>query len=237
MVSALQAVVSKSLAAGRSGTLGTSDSLEAHAPAKSAAAGEGSSQGSHLEHASLEAEASDMSGSSSVMDPAGPPMQRPDAGDSAVGKLAAAHSRASSSSADLRAGAEQQPLDTGQAPPGQPSSAAGQADGAAQPSQSPAQPGGGLLTQPEEPLARSEGCSAPAEGPPAEPKVAPPTPRRALGRKSQADARGLEREYLEGELDALGEKEQEEVGLLPCISLGCGLTKECRWPARCLPGV
>ena len=45
--------------------------------------------------------------------------------------------------------------------------------------------------------------------------MAPPTPRRASRRKSQADARGLEREYLEGELDALGEKEQEEVDLLP----------------------
>lgn len=211
----LQAVVSKSLAAGRSGTLGTSDSLEAHAPAIPRAVGEGSSQSMHLEHASLEAEASDMSGSSSVMESAGPSVQRLDAADSPAGKPAAAHSSASSSSADLRASAEQQLLDTGQALPSQPSSAAGQADRAAQPNQSPAQPGGGMTTQPEEPLAHSEGRSAAAERPPAEPEVAPPTPRRASRRKSQADARGLEREYLDGELDALGEKEQEEVGLLP----------------------
>lgn len=37
------------------------------------------------------------------------------------------------------------------------------------------------------------------------------TPAKAIRRKSQADARALEREYFEGELDALGEKEQEEV--------------------------
>ena len=103
-------------------------------------------------------------------------------------------------------------------PPSQPSSA-GQADRAVQPEQSPPQPGGGATAQPEEPSARSEGQSAPAESPPAEPsagnvRAAPPTPRRASRRKSQADARSLEREYLEGELDALGEKEQEEVGLL-----------------------
>ena len=197
----LQAVVSKSLAVGRSGTLGTSDSLEAHAPVDPTAAGEGSSQSIDPEHASLHSEGVDRSGSSSVMGSAGPSVQRPDATDSPVGKPAAAHSSASSSLAELTAGAEQRSLDTGQA------------DRAAQPNQSPAQPGGGATTQPEEPLAHSEGRSAAAERPPAEPEVAPPTPRRASRRKSQADARGLEREFLEGELDALGEKEQEEVGL------------------------
>ncbi len=54
------------------------------------------------------------------------------------------------------------------------------------------------------------------------------TPRRLARRRrrrSQADSRALEREYLEGELDALGEKEQEEVSLshLSCFTASaCG---------------
>ena len=205
-----QAVVSKSLAAGRSGTLGTSDSLEAHAPAKPPAAGEGSSQSIQRKHDSLDPEGGDMSTSSSVMEPAAPSMQRPGAEDSPEEKPAAAHSSESSSSAESRAGAAQQTLDTGQAPPGQPGST-GQAVSSAQVEQSRALPG-------EAATAQSEGRAGPAEGSPAEPsagdaRAAPPTPRRASRRRSQADARGLEREHLEGELDALVEKEQEEVGL------------------------
>ncbi len=42
-------------------------------------------------------------------------------------------------------------------------------------------------------------------------------------RKNAADARALEIEYLEGELQALAEKEREEVGAGPCHLSFCML--------------
>ena len=206
-----QAVVSKSLAAGRSGTLGTSDSLEGHGPALPEAESkpgtsdssaprtlvdmekaEGSSTGNHPDSASLDPRQEEEPGSASAADvlPSG----------GSLDHLSTAEQHPSPTHADSKGKADADPGSkqdlpgTGQRGIGEASSrqngSAAEAElSAPEPEQAPAQP---------------SSASRPDSA----------TPGKATRRKSQADSRALEREYLEGELDTLGEKEQEEVETL-----------------------
>ena len=212
-----QAVVSKSLAAGRSGTLGTSDSLEAHAPAvpeaesrpsmlgivdssaRNALADTEKAEGGSASHqpgpASLDTEQEVKPGSASAAESldAGPSGEAPDQSSTAEQHHSPSHAD-SKGIADASPGSKQNLLDTGQGGFGEASSRENGSTEAArtstpEPEHDPAQPS-----------TASRADSA--------------TPGKATRRKSQADSRALEREYLEGELDALGEKEQEEVGTL-----------------------
>ena len=221
-------MVSKSLAAGRSGALGTSDSLEAHAPAEPEAESkpstsnisttnaiadtekvEGSSASQHPESASLDAEQEAKPGSASAAE----------ASDGATFKEAPDQSSTSehhlspdpadsSSKADVRSSSKQDLLDTGQRETGTPSS---RENGSME-------AGGPSTPRPEQDPAQPSSAS----------RADSATPGKASRRKSQVDSRALEREYLEGELDALGEKEQEEVrSLIPLLEkfvlMGCSV--------------
>ena len=208
-----QAVVSKSLAAGRSGVLGTSDSLEAHAPAELEAESkpsvsdtsanaladtekaEGSSASQHPESATLDSEQEAKPGSTSAAEAshAATSKEAPDQLSTSEQHLSPDHAD-SSSKADARPGSKQDLLDTGQTRPGAPSSS--RENGSAE-AASPSTP------RPDQDLAQASSAS----------RADSATPGKATRRKSQVDSRALEREYLEGELDALGEKEQEEVSL------------------------
>ncbi len=204
-----QAVVSKSLAAGRSGVLGTSDSLEAHAPAEQEAESkpstsdisarnadtekaESSSTSQHPESASLDAKQEAKPGSASAAEASDATTfkEAPDQSSTSEHHLSPDPAD-SSSKADVRSSSKQDLLDTGQRET--PSSKENGSMEAGAPSTP--RPG----QEPAQPSSASRADSA--------------TPGKASRRKSQVDSRALEREYLEGELDALGEKEQEEVSL------------------------
>ena len=212
-----QAVVSKSLAAGKSGmlgTLGTSDSLEAHEPAspeagsKAGALGtsdssapdalsdadkaEGSSASQHVSIARLGADEDAIPGSASAAEASDATQLSEVQHQSSNGRQHSVADHADDSGrADAKPGSTQDLLDTGQASTDEiQGSQAGSAEGtqtrAPEPELAPAQP------------------SSASGGDPAKPV-------QATRRKSQAFSCALEREHLEGELDSLEEKEQEEV--------------------------
>ena len=208
-----QAVVSRSLAAGRSGTLGTSDSMEGHASAVPEAGGEPGMPGTLDSLADTE----EAPGSHPSRQSQTASLDKKDKKEEAEAKRASAAEALegatsgaapgqsgtteqqpspdhtdSSSKSDARYGSKQDLLDTGQAGTGLPSSR--QSSSTDRPDVSTSQP----ELDPAHPSSPSRAASA--------------TPVKAARGRSQADARALEREYLEGELDALGEKEQEEVG-------------------------
>ena len=231
-----QAVVSKSMAAGRSGTLGTSDSLEGHVAAESAAAGSPGAMGSlealsapvasgaaedssprHIsQHPSLTPEGESKAGSSSGDGPDGMATVGAQAQSSSPRKQASLDPSDSSAAADSRPGAKPDPLDTGQAESNESASALAMRERG--PASSPAQP--------KEDAGQVKSSSRPNSA-----------QKKSSQRRSQADSRALEREYLEGELDALGEKEQEEVKRqvpcgscveplsLPCLGCTCASTQ------------
>ena len=207
--------------------MGTSDDSEAQVPevmggvhnsASSAAQvkpdlskAEGSSTGICPEHASLDAEYDARSDSKSAAEASDADGAL--AHSSSLDKHISTDDAADHAAADQRSSSKQNLLDTEQ------ESSSGDCDkksdrtegpeaGSAKPTEESTQPG-------------SSGRPDSA------------TPAKASRRKSQADTRALEREYLEGELDALGEKEQEEVPHLlfecPKIYLSALLCIEVIW--------
>lgn len=223
-----QAVVSRSLAAGRSGALGTSDSMEAHASAVPEVGSEPSMLGtldsladteeaaaSHPSQqsktASLDPEQEAEASSATAADASEGATSKAAPGQSGISEqqLSPDHA-ADSSKSDAGSGSKQDLLDTGQAGSGLPSSM--QNGGTDVPRVSTPQP----ELDPRQPSSPSRAAST--------------TPVKAR-RRSQADSRALEREYLEGELDALGEKEQEEVGRLAAQPMHH--TLRCRAACRC----
>ena len=185
--------------------LGTSDGSEAQVPeitggernfASSAAPvepalskAEGSSIGICPEHTGLNAECDARSDSKSAAEASDADGAL--AHSSSLDKHVSTDDAADSAAAYARFSTKQNLLDTGQ------ESSSGDCDKKSDSSKGP----DASLAKPTEESTQPSSSGRPESAKPA----------KASRRKSQADARALEREYLEGELDALGEKEQEEV--------------------------
>lgn len=182
-----QAVVSRTMAAGRSGALGASGSLEPEAPARSEAA-EGSSPPAHA-GPDCQQDAKADSSSAADLKTAGAAAEEAFVESSSLEERTAPDKQ-TGGAGDLRNGERQDPSGAGQA------HSSKHANSIAGPHSSQAQP---------------EDASAAAASPNSRPGSGENPGRAVLRRRSQADAKAWEREYLEGELDALAEKEQEEV--------------------------